>query len=264
MRFQIRFIDIVDIVLVAILLYKTYKMLKGTSAIRVFFGILIFVLGWLVVNFVFGMQLMGGLMNQIVNVGAIALIVLFQEEIRQFLSMIGSDNKLVLRLFGKFFSSKKPSLVESDAMQIVIACKNLSKQKIGALIVLRQGDDLRSVEITGETLNANISTRLIQNIFFKNSPLHDGAMIIADSKIVSAGCILPVSHSLDVPKECGLRHRAALGMSEKYDALCVIVSEETGNISVAMKGELKLNITTEDLESVLSNGEIMKKGTPQK
>ncbi|MCQ2210907.1 MAG: diadenylate cyclase CdaA [Paludibacteraceae bacterium] len=255
MRFEIRFIDIVDIVLVAILLYKTYKMLKGTSAIKVFFGILIFVLGWLVVNFVFGMQLMGGLMNQIVNVGAIALIVLFQEEIRRFLSMIGSNNNLFLRLFGKFFSSKKNSLIESDAMQIVIACKNLSKQKVGALIVFRRGDDLRNVEITGETINANISTRLIQNIFFKNSPLHDGAMIIGDGKIISVGCILPVSHSLNVPKECGLRHRAALGMSEKYDALCVIVSEETGNISVAMYGDLKLNITPEDLESILSKGE---------
>lgn len=130
-----------------------------------------------------------------------------------------------------------------------------SDARTGCSVGCSSGDDLRNVEITGETINANISTRLIQNIFFKNSPLHDGAMIIGDGKIISVGCILPVSHSLNVPKECGLRHRAALGMSEKYDALCVIVSEETGNISVAMYGDLKLNITPEDLESILSKGE---------
>lgn len=256
MRFELRLIDIVDIVLVAYLLYKTYKMLKGTSAIRVIFGILVFILVWLVVSFVFEMQLMGALMNQIVNVGAIALIVLFQDEIRRFLSMIGSKDNAILRFFGNFSSDKKIGLIETDAMQIVIACRNLSKQKIGALIVFRREDDLKNIEITGETLNADISTRLIQNIFFKNSPLHDGAMIIAKDKILCAGCILPVSHSLSIPKECGLRHRAGLGLSEKTDALSIIVSEETGNISVAQNGNLKLNITTEELESILSNGHI--------
>ncbi len=259
MRFGIRFIDIIDIVIVAILLYKVYKMLNGTTAIRVFFGILMFVLVWLVVNFVFEMQLMGGLMNQIVNVGAIALIILFQEELRRFLSLLGSKDNFILRFFGKLFSSKKANLIETDAMQVVIACKNMSKQKIGALMVFKRGDDLKGVEVTGETLNAVVSSRLIQNIFFKNSPLHDGAMIISGNKILSAGCILPVSHNQNISKDCGLRHRAALGMSEKSDALSVIVSEETGNISVAQYGELMLNITSEQLEALLSDGQINNK-----
>lgn len=258
MRFEIRFVDIVDIVLVAFLLYKTYKMLNGTTAIRVFFGILVFVLAWLMVNFVFEMQLMGGLMNQIVNVGAIALIILFQDELRRFLSMIGSKDNFVLRFFGKLFSSKKQGVMDTDAMQVVIGCRNLSRKKIGALIIFKRGDDLKSVEVTGETLNAVISSRLIENIFFKNSPLHDGAMIISGNRILSAGCILPVSHSLNIPRECGLRHRAALGMSEKYDSISVIVSEETGNISVAQSGQLKLNITPDELEAILTGGNINK------
>lgn len=252
MAFEIRFTDVVDIVLVAILLYKVHKMLRNSSASRVFFGILVFVVIWLVVNFIFKMQLMGSLMNQIVNVGAFALIVLFQEEIRRFLSLLGSRENFVLRFLGRYFSTKTPRMEESMAMQIVIACKNMSKNKVGALIVLKRNDDLKSVEITGEQLDAIISSRLIENVFFKNSPLHDGAMVIADGKIVSAGCILPVSHSFSIPKECGLRHRAALGITEQTDALVVIVSEETGNISLAKKGVLDVNITPKELEMRLS------------
>ncbi len=255
MRFEIRFTDVIDIVLVAILLYQVHRMLRNSSAHRVFFGILIFVLAWLVVNFVFEMQLLGSLMNQIVNVGAIALIVLFQDEIRGFLSMLGSKENFLLRFLGRFFSSNGVKMAESTIMQIVIACKNMAKNKVGALIVLKRNDDLKSVEVSGELLNAVISSRLMENIFFKNSPLHDGAMVIADGQIVCAGCILPVSHSVSIPKECGLRHRAALGISEKSDALVVIVSEETGNISVAKRGHLTVNITPKELESFLSNGE---------
>ena len=259
MRFNVRFIDIVDIVLVAILLYKTYKMLHGSSANKIFFGILIFIVAWLVVNFVFEMQLMGGLMNQIVNVGAVALIILFQEEIRRFLTMLGTRYDFLVRSFGRFFSKDEIRIDDSIAMQLVIVCKNLSKGKVGALIVLKKNDDLKPIEVTGETLNAEISARLIENIFFKNSPLHDGAMIIADNKIVSAGCILPVSHNQNIPKECGLRHRAALGITEKTDAVCVVVSEETGNISVAQNGVLTINVMAKDLESLISNGGIKKR-----
>lgn len=256
MRFEVRFTDIVDIVLVAILLYKAHRMLRNSSANRVFFGILIFVVAWLVVNFVLEMQLLGSLMNQIVNVGVIALIVLFQDEIRRFLSMLGSRENFILRTIGRFFHNKTPKMEESIAMQIVIACKNMAKGKVGALIVLKHGDDLKSIEVTGEKIDAVISSRLIENIFFKNSPLHDGAMIIVGGKIASAGCILPVSHSVSIPKECGLRHRAALGISEKTDALVVIVSEETGNISVAKRGNLVVNITPKELEMTLSGNTI--------
>ena len=252
MRFELRLIDIIDIVLVAYLLYKTYKVLNGTIAIRIFIGILTFVLIWLTVTFIFQMQLLGAIMSQIVNVGVIGLIVLFQDEIRQFLTRIGSRNNVVTRFLGKIFSSKKEEIVDSEIMQIVIACKNMAKEKIGALIIIKREMSLNNVEITGDMINATINSRLIENIFFKNSPLHDGAIIIANNKITAAGCILPVTHNLGIPKELGLRHRAAVGISERTDAIAIIISEETGRISVAEKGHLRLNLTPEDLEKVLS------------
>lgn len=252
MRFEIRLIDIIDIVLVAYLLYKTYKVLSGTIAIRIFIGILTFVVIWLTVTFIFQMQLLGAIMNQIVNVGVIGLIVLFQDEIRQFLTRIGSRNNFIMRFFGKIFSSKKDEIIDSEIMQIVIACKNMAKEKVGALIIVKREMSLNSIEITGDMIHADINSRLIENIFFKNSPLHDGAMIIANNKITSVGCILPVTHSLNIPKGLGLRHRAALGISEKTDAKAIIISEETGRISVAEKGRFRLNLTPEDLETILS------------
>ena len=252
MRFDIRLIDIIDIVLVAYLLYRTYKVLSGTIAIRIFIGILTFIVIWLIVTYTFQMQLLGAIMNQIVNVGVIGLIVLFQDEIRQFLNRLGSRNNIITRFFGKIFFSGKEEIINSEIMQIVIACKNMSKEKIGALIVIKRAMSLHSVEITGDMVNADINSRLIENIFFKNSPLHDGAMVIANNKIASVGCILPVTHSLNIPKELGLRHRAALGISEKTDAKAIIISEETGRISVAEKGNLRLDLTPEELETFLS------------
>ncbi|HOI26290.1 MAG TPA: diadenylate cyclase CdaA [Paludibacteraceae bacterium] len=253
MRFGIRLVDIIDILIVAYLLYKTYKMLNGTTVIRVFIGILTFVVIWLVVTFVFQMQLLGAIMNQIVNVGVIAIIVLFQDEIRRSLSILGSRKNFFTRMASKFFPTNKNSMVNGEIMQLVLACKSLSKGKVGALIVIQKQMSLESIIATGDIINADINSRLIENIFFKNSPLHDGATIIIGNKIVSAGCILPVTHNLDIPKELGLRHRAALGISEKTDALAIIVSEETGNISVSEAGEFKLKLTPEDLEKILSN-----------
>lgn len=252
MGFDFRLVDAIDIVLVAYLLYKIYKMLNGTTAIRVFLGILTFVVAWLVVSFIIQMPLLGAIMNQIVNVGVIALIVLFQDEIRQFLTMLGSRNNIVMRTFGAIFSQQKKEIVDSEIMQIVIACKNMAKEKVGALIVIQREVELQNIAITGDTINADINSRLIENIFFKNSPLHDGAMIISNKKITAVGCILPVTHSLDVPKSLGLRHRAGLGISEKTDAQAIIVSEETGRISLAENGQFRLNLTPEDLEVILS------------
>lgn len=250
---EIRLIDIIDILLVTYILYKTYNVLRGTVAIRIFLGILFFIVAWLVVNFIFQMQLLGGIMNQIVNVGAIALIVLFQDEIRQSLSRIGTGSNRFSKILNKLFSVDPTQLVDAEVMQIVIACKNLAKRKVGALIVFEKTKDLRNIEVTGDIINAEINARLIENIFFKNSPLHDGAMIISKNKISAAGCILPVSHNFDLPKEVGLRHRAAVGLSEKTDALVIIISEETGKISYALNGKLQINITSEELESVVSN-----------
>jgi len=152
----------------------------------------------------------------------------------------------------KHSADKDQEQLKRSIMPIVMACMSMAKGKVGALIVMKRTMSLSDIEATGEVVDAAISQRLIENIFFKNSPLHDGAMLIADWRIKAAGCILPVSHNLDIPKELGLRHRAALGMSQESDALCIIVSEETGSISIAKSGEFRLRLSAEELESVLT------------
>jgi uncharacterized protein (TIGR00159 family) len=192
-------------------------------------------------------------MDKLVNVGVIILVVLFQDDVRIFLSELGSHKSW--KRFTNFFKTKKTN--EEDVpeyiMHIVYACKNMSQSKTGALIVIKQDMSLNKYLTTGERINADINSQLIETIFYKGTPLHDGAMIISKDRIVAAGCILPVSHSFNIPKALGLRHRAALGMSERSDALCVVISEETGRISVTKNGELKLNISPEELEKELSS-----------
>lgn len=245
-------IDIIDIVAVASLLYYIYQLMKESSSANIFYGILVFIVVWLVVTQVFEMRLLGGILNNLVNVGALALIILFQEEIRQFFSSIGTRRRanFLIRLFSK---KKKEDLVHrSEIIPIVMACMNMSKQKVGALIVIERNVGLNEIIRSGDIINADINQRLIENIFFKNSPLHDGAMIISHKRIKAAGCILPVSHDLDIPKALGLRHRAALGISQKSDCLAIIVSEETGGISIAENGQFHLRLTAENLESTLT------------
>ncbi|OIP81416.1 MAG: TIGR00159 family protein [Porphyromonadaceae bacterium CG2_30_38_12] len=255
MGFQITFKDFVDIFLVAVLLFQLYKLLKRTGAVNVFLGVLAFLSFWIIVRYVFNMELLGGIMDRIVSVGAFALIVLFQDEIRRFFSKIGSKQKWsVLQFFKKIFS---PNAVEQNntdfhLLQIVLACRGLSKTATGGLIVIRRDTDLDSYVQSGEQINAIISSRLIENIFFKNSPLHDGAMIINKQSITAAACILPVSKNQSIPKRLGLRHRAALGITENTDAIAIIVSEETGHISWAMNGVLTSNVKSEELEHFLS------------
>ncbi|MCQ2219447.1 MAG: diadenylate cyclase CdaA [Paludibacteraceae bacterium] len=244
--------DVIDIVVVALLLYKTYKMLKGTSVIRVFVGILIFVLIWLLVTFVFQMELLGAIMDKIMNVGVIAIIVLFREEIRRSLSILGSRHNFIMRQFEKLIPSMKTKTDNDDIAKIVEACSNMSKEKVGALIVIENKSDLSDIVKTGEVFTADINSRLIENIFFKNSPLHDGAMIISGDKIIAAACILPVTKNMSVPKELGLRHRAALGVSEVTDAITIVVSEETGNISITKSGKFHLHLSPKDLEIQLA------------
>lgn len=245
-------LDLIDIVLVALLLFYIYRLMKESSSANIFSGILIFILVWILVSQVFEMRLLGGIMNNLVNMGALALIILFQEEIRHFFSTIGTRHYMggIIR----FFSKKKEHQVQrEDIMPIVMACMNMSKQKVGALIVIERGVGLNEVIRSGDIINADINQRLIENIFFKNSPLHDGAMIISHKRIKSAGCILPVSHDLDIPKSLGLRHRAALGISQKSDCLAIIVSEETGGISTADNGQFHLRLTPEELERTLTD-----------
>lgn len=244
--------DIIDILLVAFLLYATYKIMKSSGAMAIFTGILSFVAVWVLVSYVFEMRLMGAIMNKFISVGAIALIVLFQNEIRRFLVMLGSRRRW--QIISRFFTQKKVPKDKSDAfiMQIVLACQEFSKKKTGALIILEGNTYLGEYVHSGERLDAVLSGQLLQNIFFKNSPLHDGAVIISDYRIKAAACILPVAHDENLPKNLGLRHRAALGISQVTDAMAIIVSEETGIISVAYMGELQRHLKIEDLERLLT------------
>ena len=175
---------------------------------------------------------------------------LFQDEIRRFLREVGSQHR-VRRILDFFTKKNEEKIDHAEMMPIVMACMNMSKRKEGALIVIEQGVKLGEIIKTGETINADINQLLIENIFFKNSPLHDGAMIICQKRIVAAGCLLPVSHSMDIPKSMGLRHRAALGVSQETDAIAVVVSEETGAITVAHRGTLHRRLTAEQLEKLL-------------
>ena len=253
MFFEFGIKDIIDIVLVALMLYYIYRLMKESRSLNVFIGIMIFVVLWLLVSQVLEMRLLGSIMDKLVSVGVIALIILFQDDIRKFLYNLGAHERMrtLTRFFGKEKSGNSEEL-KKVIMPIVMACLNMSKRKVGALIVMERKMPLDDVVATGERIDSNISQQLIENIFFKNSPLHDGAMIVSNKRIKAAGCILPVSHNLDIPKELGLRHRAALGISQESDCVAIVVSEETGGITVAIKSDLQIRLTAEKLESILT------------
>ena len=244
--------DLIDIFLVAVILYQIYLLMKGSRAINVFFGVLIFVFAY-ILTWIFEMDLLGLILSKVMSVGIILLVVIFQDEIRRIFIRLGTrQNWSFMKKVQTFFHEKGGVLDDFTVMQIVTACRKMAKNKEGALIIIEQRRGLEDYVESGEVLNANINSMLIENIFFKNSPLHDGAMIIANNRIRAAACILPVSHDLSVPKHLGLRHRSALGITEKTDAIAVVVSEETGNISVAVAGSLKINISSDELEQILS------------
>ena len=249
MNFGIK--DLIDVLLVAFFLYQTYKLMKNSGTLAIFSGVVSFIIVWILVSQVLEMRLMGAILDKFISVGFLVLVILFQDEIRRFLLTLGS-HRHVSALARLFNGSKKESLKHDDIMPVVMACLSMGKQKVGALIVIEHTTPLDEVVRTGEIIDAAISQRLIENIFFKNSPLHDGAMVISKKRIKAAGCILPVSHNLDIPKELGLRHRAAMGISQVSDAHAIIVSEETGGISVAYKGQFYLRLNAEELESLLT------------
>ena len=255
MLFEFGIKDIIDIVLVALMLYYIYRLMRESRSVNVFNGIMVFVVLWLFVSQVLEMRLLGTILDKLVSVGVLAVIIIFQEDIRKFLYNIGGHQRM--RTLKRFFTSSKQKDKDSKEvkqmiMPLVMASINMSRQKVGALIVLERSATLDDIVATGDKIDANINQRLIENIFFKNSPLHDGAMIISDKRIKAAGCILPVSHDLSIPKELGLRHRAAMGISEETDAVAIVVSEETGSISVAIKGRFRLRLSAEELESILT------------
>ena len=211
------FVDFIDIILVAVIMYWIYRMTKGTNAPYILSGIIAIYLLWVVVR-TLNMELLSTILGQLISVGAIALIIVFQPELRRFLQMIGMRQKhfnFITRIF-----STGDDAVQTNVVPIVTACREMSETKTGALIVIGQQSDLRLIAEGGIALDAKVSTSLIKNIFFKNAPLHDGAALIEGDRIVAAKCILPVTQS-DVPKSFGTRHRAAIGMSEISDAIIV-------------------------------------------
>ncbi|MDO4334348.1 MAG: diadenylate cyclase CdaA [Bacteroidales bacterium] len=247
--------DIVDIIIVGGLLYYLYRVMKSSGTLSLFYGVLLFIMIWVVAAEIFDMRLTGTILDKFMSIGLIVLVILFQDQLKRFLIDIGSRGHLkhLKRLFSHGRQDEDHTAYHALVMSVVYACMSMSKSKTGALICFQRKMPLDDYEKTGDIIDAEINTRLIENIFFKNSPLHDGAMIIARRRIQSVGCILPVSHDMNLPKHLGLRHRAALGMSQASDALCVVVSEETGNISVAKDGVLASKITSTDLEKYLSS-----------
>lgn len=236
LAFEFGFKDLIDILLVAVILYETYRLLRKSRVANLFWGVLAFIVVWFLVSFVFQLELTSALFDRVISVGAIALIVIFQEEIRMFFNRLGGRFSS-----WKIFRNKKGEDAQSNQQmsEVIRACRHLSSTKTGALIVISKDSHLKEIIDTGERLDAAISARLIENIFFKNTPLHDGAMILEKGKIVAAACILPVSKNPSIPKHMGLRHRAAVGLTEKTDATCIVVSEETGNISFAENGNIR-------------------------
>lgn len=251
--------DAIDILLVAVALFFGHSLMKKSRSVNIFYGVLVFISIWILVSKVLEMKLLGSMLDQLVNVGAIAIIVLFQEEIRHLFFSIGTHERMEKLI--RFFRPKNQSLLNDGLrydretiMPILLACLNMSKHKVGALIVMQNELPLGDFIRTGERIDARISQRLIENIFFKNSPLHDGAMIVSADQIVAAACILPISHDLDIPKEFGLRHRAARGITKDTDALAIVVSEETGGITVAYNNTYRTHIDAEHLERILMYG----------
>ena len=249
---SIRLLDILDILIVAFLLYKIYELLKGGAAMSIFIGIVaIYSLWWLCVK-VLDMKLLGALLGQFIGVGVLALIIVFQQEVRRFLLMFGSNTFIAKNpVTKKIFNWQMQSTSTADVTPIVKASVAMSKSRTGAIIVLERNTDLKFYESTGDLMDAEVSKRLIESIFFKNSPLHDGAIIIENNKIKAARCVLPVTESSELPAHYGMRHRAALGISEQSDALAIIVSEETGQVSIANDGKIISNLSADELEKYL-------------
>ena len=240
------FLDILDIVLVALLLYYVYKLLKGTVAINIFIGIALVVLIWKITQ-ALQMEMLSGLLGALISLGAIAVLIVFQPEVRKFLLMLGSTNFTSKRNFLKQISFLKSEIhTATDVTSIVSACETMSATKTGALIVLERTHNLDFVKSTGDYMNAEINKAILESIFYKNSPLHDGAVLIKDNAIVATRVILPLSKK-NLPSRFGLRHRAAIGITEKTDALCLIVSEETGKLSYVKDGEFVLYKNTNEL-----------------
>lgn len=251
---EFKWVDFFDILFVAILIYFVYKLVRGTIAFNIFIGLFsIYLLWWMVKAF--EMKLLSQILGQFIGVGVVALIIVFQQEIRKFLLIIGQNNIFIREDFKLKnllpWNWKINRTFNLNYDILVHACEELSNTKTGALMVITYSTELKGIASTGVSIEAEISTKLLKTIFFKNSPLHDGAVLIVKNKIRAASCILPVSDTNKLPDHLGLRHRAALGISEQSDAVVIIISEETGSISIAHHGQIKYDIPISELAEIL-------------
>lgn len=244
---EFRLIDVVDIVVVAILMFRLYSVVKGTVAHNIFIGLFAFLLFWLAIK-TLHMDLLTSILNNFVNVGVLALIIVFQQEIRRFFLLLGSRYKISKKFsLNSLFTDGQTGYTTDALKSIVSACNTLSASKTGALIIFSKGQDLIEYIETGISLKAQLSTELLRTIFEKNTPMHDGAVILKGDKILSACSILPVSRNEEVPQQFGLRHRAALGITEATDAVAIVVSEETGKITLFKESDFTIIQTQNDL-----------------
>ncbi len=249
----IRFLDLLDILLVAFLIYNLYLLVKGTAAFNIILGIFIFYITWIIIKGL-KMELVSSIIGQVIGVGVLALIVVFQPEIRKLFLILGTKYNLNSKLsFDRLFSKEKESFDNISIKNIGSACKKMSETKTGALIVVTYQAELKEYVETGEIINSTVSDALLETIFFKNSPLHDGAVIIDGNKVLAARCVLPVSNNKLKNQQLGMRHRAAITMSNVTDAIVIVVSEETGKISMAINGILDENLSAIELMHRLEN-----------
>ena len=251
---DITFIDVLDVLMVGLLIYWLIRVVRGTSAVNIFLGILLLYVIW-IASRALGMKLLSFILGQVLGVGVVALLVIFQPEIRRFLLRISSGTSVAQKgFFRKFFRHAKMGGMQSlELEELTAACHKMAETKTGALIALQHASALGEFVDTGDEIDARISRRLIENIFFKNSPLHDGAMILSADRILAARCTLPITQRQDIPAHYGMRHRAAIGLSEVSDASVIVVSEETGDISFVSDGKIKTMESITELRLAIEN-----------
>ena len=248
---QLRILDAIDILLAALFLYQLYKLLRGTAAISILVGAASVYAIWKTVELL-RMELLSQMLGQFIKVGSLALVVVFQPEIRKFLLLIGTTNFAKKWRFAHRFQMLKNTSGHAATLETVLAaCQRMSHSRTGSLIVLQRENTLNFVIETGQYLQADLSQALLESIFFKNNPLHDGAVVINRGSVVAARCILPISQNQSIPARYGLRHRASIGISERTDALCLVTSEETGQISYIKSGTIFQRDTLEDLTDLI-------------
>ena len=247
------FIDILDILLVGLLLFYAYRLVKGTVAINIFIGIVIFYVIWKLTD-ILNLDVLSNILGKFISVGFFALIVVFQQEIRKFLLLIGSTNfaskRSVVRYFN--FLNQDQGSLNIDLKTLLSACNKMANEKTGAIIVLERENNLDFLQNTGDEANIELSGQILETIFFKNSPLHDGAVIVKNNFIKATRVVLPVSESASIPSRFGLRHRAAIGISEKTDAVVLVISEQSGKISYIKDGVFCKFKSIDDLMRILS------------